>query len=94
MEILDVTSAVVNMEEAILALFDNRYNSIMIIKPIIDEQGNPHLEVIEPDGVERLYWMEKFGMITEAEFQDEVGRLASKNERQKLYKLLKKELDQ
>jgi len=91
--IYDVTSAVVNREEAILALFDNRYASIMIVRPAKDKEGNLELEVTEPDGAERLYWLEKFGIITEEDFQVEVEKLAPITERRKLYDMLKKELE-
>ena len=91
--IYDVTSAVVNMEEAILALFDNRYASIMIVRPAKDKEGNLELGVTEPDGAERLYWLEKFGIITEEDFQVEVEKLAPITERRKLYDMLKKELE-
>lgn len=92
MKIFDVYSAAVDEEQATLALFDNRYNSIMIIKPIIKEKtGEAKLEVLEPDGAERLYWLEKFGMITDEEFQAEVLLLTSQTERKKLFEILKKE---
>jgi len=94
MEIYDVTSAVIKRDEAILALFDNRYNSVMIVRPACDEEGKtPYLIILEPDGGERLYWLEKFGMITEEEFQEEAKKLSSQNERQKLYELLDAELN-
>lgn len=95
MKIYDVTNAIVVEEkEVILALFDNRYNSVMIIKPVIDEKTKePRLKISDPDGVERLYWLEKFGMITEEEFQADVQRLAPLPERKKLYEMLKKELE-
>ena len=95
MKIYDITTAAVDSEQITLALFDNRYNSIMVIKPIINEDsGKPELDVLEPDGAERLYWLEKFGMITEEEFQAEVKQLAPQANRLKLYQLLKKEYEE
>lgn len=94
MKIYDVTSAVVDEKEAVLALFDNRYNSVMIIKPVIDKKTKePKLETSDPDGAERLYWLEKFDMITEEEFQADVQRLAPLTERKKLYEMLRKEFE-
>lgn len=98
--ILDVTSAAIeedsDNEKVVLALFDNRYSAVTIIRPVAvkDKDGvitRVKLQVLDPDGAERLYWMEKFGMMTEEDFQAEVAQLAPETERKKLYELLKKE---
>ena len=92
MKIYDVTNVAVDEEQVTLALFDNRYNSVMIIKPIMGRKPKkPKLKILEPDGAERLYWLEKFGMITDEEFQAEAQQLAPQTERRKLHELLKKE---
>jgi len=93
MKEFDVTSAIVDDDEVVLALFDNRYNSVMIIKPIInDETKQPELSIQEPDGADRLYWLEKFGMITGEEFQAEAEKVTGETEKLKLFERLKKEL--
>lgn len=89
--IYDVTGAIVAREEAILALFDNRNNTVMIVRPFINEDGKAALTIEDPDGAERLYYLEKFGMITEVEFQEEVEKLTPQTNRRKLLKLLEKE---
>lgn len=94
MKLYDVTNAIVDDNEVVLALFDNRYNSVMIIKPVIDKKTEePRLKTSDPDGTERLYWLEKFGMITSEEFQVEVSKLTSSTERKNLYEMLKKEFE-
>ncbi len=94
MKIYDVTNAIVDEEQTVLALFDGRYNSIMIIKPVVIKRtGEPRLKTSDPDGAERLYWLEKFGLITEEEFQAEVQKLAPLTGRKKLYEMLKKEFE-
>jgi hypothetical protein len=99
-KIYDVTSAAVeestDNEMVVLALFDNRYDAITIIKPVLvrDKEGvitDVKLEQFDPDGAERLYWMEKFGMMTEADFQSEVQQ--TETDRKKLYELLRKEFE-
>lgn len=89
MQIYDITSAAVDDEQVVLALFDNRHNSVMIIRATEDGK----LETTEPDGAERLYWLEKFGMVTEEEFQAEVAKVKSRTGREKLYELLKGEFE-
>jgi hypothetical protein len=91
-QIYDVTGAVVNRDEAIIGLFDLRYNTVMIVRPIYNKEDNrAELSIEEPDGAERLYWLEKFGMITEEEFRGEAKKLSSAKERRRLYELLGKE---
>lgn len=102
MDIYDVTSAAYLEDEntIAMALFDNRYNSILLVRPAIKETVNeetgevlrtPCLTVTDPDGAERLYWHEKFGMIDAEEFQREAAALEPVSARQRLYELLGKE---
>jgi len=92
MKQFDVYSAIVDDDEVILALFDPRYNTVMIVKPEITKDGEPKLKVLEPDGTERLFWLEKFGMITEEEFEAEAGKVEGETEKIKLFEKLKKDL--
>jgi len=100
-KIYDVTTAAIeeskDSEIVVLALFDNRYNSITIIRPVAvkDKEGiitRVKLECFDPDGADHLYWLDKFGIITEEDYQAEIDNLslASKN---KLYTMLKKEVE-
>jgi hypothetical protein len=91
-QIYDVTGAVINRDEAIIGLFDLRYNTVMIVRPVYNkEDKKAELSIEEPDGAERLYWLEKFGMITEEEFQEEAQKLTSVVKRRRLYELLGEE---
>lgn len=90
--IYDVTSAVYREDEVVLALFDNRYNSIVIIRPELQTDGSLKLTVSEPDGTERLYWLEKFGMITDEEFQAEVAQHKTRADKEALYDNLRYDL--
>ena len=92
--IYDVTGAIVSREEAVLALFDSRNNTVMIVRPFINDEDKPSLTIEDPDGAERLYYLEKFGMITEEEFEEEVKKLTPQLDRRKLYKLLSKEFEE
>jgi len=99
--IYDITAAVVEEDGVIMALFDNRYNAIKVIRALVVELKNdagevvghkPRLEAFDPDGAERVYWLEKFGMITEEELAEEAAKLKGV-EKEKLYNRLEKELD-
>ena len=101
-KILDVTSAAVeedkDNQQVVLALFDNRYNSVTIIRPvpIKDKEGvitGVKLETFDPDGAERIYWMDKFGMMTEEDFEAEVAKLEPQEARKKVYEMLRKEFE-
>ncbi len=100
--IWDVCGAILLEDGAILGLFDPRYNAVKIVKPYVveirDEKENvigheARLSASDPDGAERLYWLEKFGMITEEEFQEESAKITDKSGKKKLYELLKKEFE-
>ena len=93
-KIFDVTNAIVREDEVVMALMDSRYNSIMVVKPTINEEGQPVFAIFEPDGAEWLYWQEKFGMISEEDFENSVAKLKPKNERKKLFDKLKGEFDE
>lgn len=94
--VYDVTKAVVEEDEVVLALIDTRdnSNSVMIIRPYIASDGSARWTAEEPDGTDRLYWLEKFGIITSAEFQAESATYADVTEKRALYQRLQEELDE
>ena len=89
MKTYDVTSAVIDTGQVTLCLFDNRESSVIVIRAM----DGSELITSEPDGSERLFWLEKFGMITEEDFYVETQKLSSKASRENLYKLLRKEFE-
>lgn len=109
-KIYDVTSAAIEKNEeghqVVLALFDNRYGSCMIIRPqAFLDTGPPcplcgeskvnslKLQHFDPDGAERLFWMDKFGMITDEDYQAELAALET-DPKKKLYNMLKAEVEE
>ena len=96
--IIDVYAAIVREDEAVLALFDPRYDSIAIVRPIVFQDTNGKfigvkLRLESPVDIEKLYWHEKFGIITDEAFNAEVLRLESKLEKERAYELLSRDLD-
>jgi len=76
MEIYDVTNAIIDEDKVICALFDGRYDSLVLIE--VKPKGNSglwQLKLREPDDEERLYWVDKFGLLSEEEIQAEYERL-------------------
>lgn len=93
-KIYDVTNVILTADRLVCAIFDGRYSSISIIRidgP--DRQGEYHLDMAEPSSRgERLYWLDKFGLLTEEDMQAEINDL-NKQEKRGLYEKLKKEVD-
>ena len=91
-EIYDVTNFILTGDMLICAMFDGRYNSIAIIQVAgPDKWGKYKLDMTEPDKGERLYWLDKFGLLTEEDMQAEINEL-DKQEKRGLYEKLKKEV--
>lgn len=93
--IYDVTAAVVDDTETVLALFDPRegYGSITIIRPAQRPDGSLYLVEHSPDTAEWVYWHEKFGIISIEDFNTRVAKMSRRLDREKLYYLLKTELN-
>jgi len=92
LQIFDVTNVVISEDKLIACLFDGRYGSIAIVEIVgPDKKGLYHLQMREPDGDERLYWLDKFGLMTEEDMDAEVEKL-SKDEKRRLFNKLQKEL--
>jgi hypothetical protein len=80
-EIYDVTGVIISEDKLICALFDGRegYDAIMIVKisEKPDKQGKYRLDCFDPDGEERVYWLDKFGLLDDAAMDAEVAKLAT-----------------
>jgi hypothetical protein len=90
-EIYDVTGMIISEDKLICAFFDGRegLNAIMIVKisEKPDKQGVYHLDCRNPDGEERVYWLDKFGLLSSEEMDAEVAKLADDPKRRLLNKL-------
>jgi len=90
-----VTRAIVTQDRVICALVHDNYKSIMIITPQVIEGETPPRAVlswVEPDGLERLEWLERMGVITEAEFVRDARKLQGA-QKLALYESLKREME-
>lgn len=90
-EIHDVTGVIISDDKLICALFDGRegLDAIMIVKisDNPDKQGKYHLDCTEPDGEERVYWLDKFGLLDDASMTAEVAKLATDHKHKLLNRL-------
>ena len=94
MKIYDVTGVIVSDDELVTALFDGREGeeSIMLIKPV-QKDGKIILETSQPDGIERYYWLNKFGLLPDAELNSMYKQQSAERERREIYDKLKKEFE-
>lgn len=94
MDIYDVTNVIVDDDKVICALFDGRYDAIAIIKiSKPDDSSKCHLNVTDPDGAERLYWLDRLGLLPEDELINEAEKL-KKEQKRTLYEKLKLEFEE
>jgi len=87
--IYDVTGVIISEDKLVCCLFDGRYDAIMIVqiseKP--DKQGKFHLECSSPDGEERVYWLDKFGLLDDEAMDAEIAKLATDHKHKLLNRL-------
>ena len=93
MKVFDVTNVIITEDKLVAALYDGRYDSIMVIMPKKDGEGNLFLEESEPDGFDRYYWLEKFGLLPEEELNEIMSNLQTSKDRKDAYEKLKLEFD-
>ena len=90
-DIYDVTGVIISEDKLICALFDGRegLDAIMIVtiseKP--DKEGKYHLVASNPDGEERVYWLDKFGLLDDEAMDAEVAKLNTDAKHKLLNKL-------
>jgi hypothetical protein len=89
--IYNTTNVIISENELICVLFDGRYDSIAIITPV-NIGGQLKLQMSEPDGAERAYWLDRFGLLPEDELQAEFEK-TKPNQRKQLFDQLKKEFE-
>lgn len=77
-----------NFEQPDGSIKPERVNAIMLITA--DEDG---FKQSDPDGVERDYWLNQIGVLDDDSFQKSAKKLGAKEERKKLFDLLKKEFE-
>ena len=75
-----------NFEQDDGSIKTEKVNAIMVI----EAQGDK-FTYLDPDGVERSYWLNRIGLLSDKEFQAEAVKLKLKDDRKKLYKLLRQE---
>ena len=75
-----------NFEQDDGSIKAEKVNAIMVI----EAQGDK-LTYLDPDGVERSYWLNRIGLLSDKEFQAETVQLKLKDDRKKLYELLRQE---
>lgn len=89
--IYDVTGVIISEDKLICCLFDGRedLNAIMIVKisDKPDKQGVFHLDCMNPDGEERVYWLDKFGLLDDETMDAEVAKLNTDAKHKLLNKL-------
>lgn len=94
MQILDVTNIIIDDDKLVCALFDGRYDAIAIIKiSEPDDNGKYHLNVTDPDGAERLYWLDRLGLLSEDELMAEAEKL-KREQKRTLYEKLKLDFEE
>lgn len=92
MKLIDVTNVIVSGDKVVCALFDGRYDAIAIITIKTEDDGVPHLVSTDPQGAEKLFWLDRFGLLTVGELAAEAEKL-ERNERLQLYEKLKLEFE-
>jgi len=91
-EIFDVTNVILSEDKLVACLFDGRYGSIAIVSIVgPDKKGAYHLDMTEPMDAMRLYWLDKFGLMTEEDMDVELEKI-NKGEKRKLLNKLTQEL--
>ena len=75
-----------NFEQEDGSIKEELVNAIVVI----EAQGDA-LTWYDPDGVEKDYWLNKIGLLSDKEFQTKASGLKVKEERRALYDLLKQE---
>jgi hypothetical protein len=90
--IFDVTNVILTEDKLVCALFDGRYDSIAIITPT-DTNGELKLQMSEPDGLERYYWLDKLGLLPKEELTSLYETVKTEKERRDIYEKLKGEFD-
>lgn len=89
--IYDVTGVIISEDKLICALFDGRegLDAIMIVKisDKPDKQGVYHLESSDLDGEERVYWLDKFGLLSEEAMDAEIAKLSTDHKHRLLNRL-------
>ena len=75
-----------NFEQGDGSIKTEKVNAIMVIEA---QEGK--LIYLDPDGVERSYWLNRIGLLSDKEFQAEAVKLKLKDDRKKLYELLRQE---
>lgn len=93
MKKFDVTNILISDDGRLIVAYNERYKSIMLIEPETTPEGEITVRIKEPDGIERDYWRHEFGLISEEEFLEVAKKLKVKEEKEKLYKQLKKEFE-
>lgn len=89
MQVIDAVGVILSEDKLVCALFDGRYDAIGIVKIAgPDKEGKHYLDYTSPDGEERLYWLDKFGLLTEDELIDEAEKL-KETQKRGLYEKLK-----
>ena len=89
--IFDTTNVILSEDKLVCVLFDGRYDSIAIITPI-NTNGQLKLQMSEPDGAERAYWLDRFGLLPEDELQAEFEK-AKPSQREQLFDQMKEEFE-
>lgn len=93
--IYDVTGVIISEDQLVCCLFDGRedLNAITIVKisDKPDKEGKFHLDCMNPDGADRVYWLDKFGLLDDEAMTKEVAKLADDPKR-KLHAKLTAEL--
>ncbi|MBA7472487.1 hypothetical protein ES707_07814 [subsurface metagenome] len=75
-----------NFEQPDRSIKPEKVDAIMLISA-----ENDRIQTSDPDGIERDYWLNKIGVLSDDDFQASAKKLQNKKKRQALYELLDKE---
>ena len=94
------------LDDGTMAATHSTNKTIMLIKPGLERKPTeqkdekdrpiftnaPVIQFAEPDGEERLYWLHRFGVITDLELETEMSKQPGEK-RRKLIERLQQEVD-
>ena len=77
-----------NFEQEDGSIKAERVNAVMVM----EARGNEFIS-FDPDVPEKSFWLNKIGVLSDEEFQEDAKKIATKEDRRKLYDMLKGEFE-